>query len=214
MNLILIIALVVIPILLGIFRSSKETWIAILVICLALVFLNIDKFKHVKGTVKGASFEAELKTVVDEANVAIEQLKELGLALSSPIVDEMAVSGRMLQYIHLKYKLDRVANIADTLNKLGASQEEIEGACSTLYVRITNDHIRRILSSLKSSNLGKEELFEGINDGKMDDWDKARIETFIREQSLNKSKDTDEWFLDLDYFLKQRKLRREDKWQS
>ena len=48
----------------------------------------------------------------------------------------------------------------------------------------------------------------------MDDWDKGKIETFIRENNLNKSEDTDEWLLDLDYFLKQRKLRREDKWQS
>lgn len=214
MNQKLIIALVVIPILLGIFRSPKEMGIAVLAIGLALVFSNIDKFSRFKGTFKGAGLEAELKTAVDEAYAAIEQLKELGLSLSSPIVDELAISGRMLQYIHLKYKLERVAKIADTLKKLGASQEEIDKACSTIYERVTDDHIRRILHSLKSSNPGKEELFEGINDGKMDDWDKGKIETFIRENNLNKSEDTDEWLLDLDYFVKQRKLRREDKWQS
>lgn len=183
----------------------------------AHVFVDPDhskKFSRFKGTFKGVGLEAELKTAVDEAYAAIEQLKELGLSLSSPIVDELAISGRMLQYIHLKYKLERVAKIADTLKKLGASQEEIDKACSTIYERVTNDHIRRILHSLKSSNPGKEELFEGINDGKMDDWDKGKIETFIRENNLNKSEDTDEWLLDLDYFLKQRKLRREDKWQS
>jgi hypothetical protein len=77
-----------------------------------------------------------------------------------------------------------------------------------------NSGIRGILYSLKSSNPGKEELFKGVNDGKMDNWDKGKIEAFIKENNLNKSEDTDEWFLDLDYFLKQRKLRREDKWQS
>jgi hypothetical protein len=214
MNQKLIIALVVIPILLGIFRSPKEMGIAVLAIGLALFFSNIDKFSRFKGTFKGAGLEAELKTAVNEAYAAIEQLKELGLSLSSPIIDELAISGRMLQYIHLKYKLERVAKIADTLKKLGASREEIDKACSTIYERVTNDHIRRILYSLKSSNPGKEELFKGVNDGKMDNWDKGKIEAFIKENNLNKSEDTDEWFLDLDYFLKQRKLRREDKWQS
>ena len=206
----LIIALVVIPILLGILRSPKEMGIAIAAIGLALFFSNIDKFSRFKG----AGFEAELKTAVDEAYAAIEQLKDLGLSLSGPIVDELAISGRMLQYIHLKYKLERVAKIVDTLRKLGASQEEIEEVCSTIYGRVTNDHIRSILYSLKNSNPEKEELFEGINDGKMDNWEKGKIEIFIKEHNLNKSEDTDECFIDLDYFLKNRKLRREDKWQS
>ena len=87
----------------------------------AHVFVDPDhskKFSRFKGTFKGVGLEAELKTAVDEAYAAIEQLKELGLSLSSPIVDELAISGRMLQYIHLKYKLERVAKIADTLKKL------------------------------------------------------------------------------------------------
>lgn len=210
MNQKLIIALVVIPILFGIFRSPKEMGIALTAIVFALFFSNIDKFSRFKG----AGFEAELKTAVTKAYAAIEQLKELGLSLSSPIVDELAISGRMLQYIPLKYKLERVAKIADMLKKLGASQGEIEEVCSTIYNRVTNDHIRGILHSLKNSNPGKDTLFEGINDGKMDDWDKAKIEKFIKENKLSKSKETDEWFLDLEYFLKNRKLRREDKWQS
>jgi len=51
-----------------------------------------------------------------------EQLKELGLSLSSPIVDEMAVSGRMLQDIPLKHKLERVEKIEDNLRKIGCFQ--------------------------------------------------------------------------------------------
>jgi len=206
----LIIALVVIPILFGIFRSPKEMGIAVTAIVLALFFSNIDKFSRFKG----AGIEADLKTVVDEAYAAIEQLKELGLSLSGPIVDEMAVSGRMLQYIPLKHKLERVEKIADTLKKLGALPGEIEEACSTIYERVTNDHTRRILHSLLDSNPGKETLFEGVKDGKMDDWDKEKIVNFINEHRLNKGEDADEGFLDLEYFLKNRKLRREDKWQS
>ena len=186
--------------------------IAATAICVALFFANLDKFSRFKGGAGG--IEAELRTAVNEAYAAIEQLKELGLSLSSPIVDELAVSGRMLQYIHLKYKLARVAKIAETLKKLGASEKEIEEVCSTIYERVTNDHLRRVLHSLRSSNPGKESLFEGLEDGKMDGWDKNKLEKFIKDSGLKKSEQTEEWIRDLDYFLKNRKLRREEQWQS
>lgn len=206
----LIITLVVIPILLGIFRTPKEMGIAVAAIGLALFFANIDKFSRFKG----AGFEAELRIAVDEAYAAIVQLKELGLSLSAPIVDELALSGRISKYIPLKYKLNQVSEIANTLKKLGASQKEIDEVCSNIYDQVTNDHTSSILHALKIANPEKKDLFEGINDGKMYDWDKSKIEKFINEHNLTKSDDTNEWFLDLDYFLKQRKLRREDKWQN
>jgi hypothetical protein len=208
----LIVALVLVPILLSIFRGAKDMGIAATAICVALFFANLDKFSRFKGGAGG--IEAELRTAVNEAYAAIEQLKELGLSLSSPIVDELAVSGRMLQYIHLKYKLARVAKIAETLKKLGASEKEIEEVCSIIYERVTNDHMRRVLHSLRSSNPGKESLFEGLEDGKMDGWDKSKLEKFIKDSGLKKSEQTEEWIRDLDYFLKNRKLRREEQWQS
>ena len=195
-----------------------EPGVILMIVGVAIFSWNLSGW-HKAGVIETTKAElalskARLDDSVADANQAIEQMKKLGLALVAPITDELAMSGRIFQYIHLKYKLERVAKIADTLKKLGASQEEMDKACSTIYARVTNDHIRKILHSLKSSNPGKEELFEGINDGKMDDWDKGKIETFIRENNLNKSEEADEWLLDLDYFLKQRKLRREDKWQS
>ena len=206
----LIFILVTVPILLGIFLSYKEMSIAVIAISLALCFTNIDKFARFKGV----GFEAELRTAVDKAYAAIGQLKELGLSLSSPIVDELAVSGRWMQYIPLKYKLKLVEKIADNLKKLGASQQEIEEVCSSIYDRIKEDHLRRILQSLKKANPGRETLFEGIDDWNMDNWDKNKILEFLKKEKLNKDKETEEDFLDLDYFLKNKKLRREDKWQS
>jgi hypothetical protein len=209
LNFALICLLVIIPVVFGFLKKPKEMIIAVAAIGLALFFANIEKFERFKG----AGFEAELRTAVDDAYAAIEQLRELGLALSGPIVDELAVSGRA-QYFHLKHKLRRVDNIANTLKKLGASKDEIEEACSAIYEGVKNDHIRKIIYSLKKSNPTKETLFEGLRDGTMDDWDKEKIVSFITKHDLNKGKDTDECFLDLEYFLKNRKLRREDKWQS
>jgi truncated hemoglobin YjbI len=206
----LIAILVIVPILVGIFRGTKEMGIAAGAIIVALFFANLDKFSRFKGT----GTEAQLRTAVTEAYTAIAQLKELGLSLSSPIVNELAVSGRMLEPIDLKYKLERVTKIAETLKKLGASEKEIEEVCSAFYERVTNDHMRRVLHSLRSLNPEKQSLFEGLEEGEMDGWDKNRLEKFIKDNTLKKSEQTEEWIRDLEFFLKNRKLRREEQWRG
>ncbi len=205
----LILALVMVPALLVIFGTPKGPVLVVAgSICVALAFANLDKIESFSA----GFFQAKLRTAVEKAYAAIEQLKELGLSLSSPIVDEMAVSGRMLQYIPLKHKLERVEKIEDNLRKLGASKEEIEVACSTIYERVGSDHIRNVLRSLLNSNPEKKGLFEGLDDGKMDSI--RDFEKFIKDNDLKRSKETDEAILDLQYFLKNKKLRREDQWQS
>jgi hypothetical protein len=206
----LIVILVIVPILVGIFRGTKEMGIAAGAIIVALFFANLDKFSRFKG----GGNEAQLRAAVTDAYVAIAQLKELGLSLSSPIMDELAVSGRLLQPIHLKYTLERVAKIAETLKKLAASEKEMEEVVSPIYERVTNDHMRRVLHSLRSLNPEKESLFEGLEEGKMDGWDKSRLDKFIKDNRLEKSEQTEDWIRDLEYFLKNRKLRREEQWQG
>ena len=138
----------------------------------------------------------------------------MGLAVSSPIVDELAVSGRMLQYIPLKHKLDRVEKIAETLKKLGATDEQIEEACSTIFERVESDHIKAMLGSLKQANPEKESLFEGIHDGKFNDWTKVKVEDLIKKETLHTNEKYDEWSDALDYFKETRKLKHPDNWQS
>ena len=205
----LIVTLVVIPILLGVFRSKGEMSLSIAAIGLALFFVNLDKFTRFKTP----GFEAELQTVVNKAYAAIGELKELGLNLSAPIVDSLAISGRMLQYIPLKFKLERVEKIATNLRALGASPEEIEKATETIYGRVTHDHLDRIAGTLKAANPGKPEaLFNGLT--AHDDWDAKAFEKFITDNSLKEEEETKQWLLDLDYFRSTHKLRREDHWQS
>ena len=84
---------------------------------------------------------APTRIAVRETYAALEEIKEIALSLSAPIVDELAVSGRMLQYIPLKYKPERVENIAKTLENLGAKKSEIEEACSTIYGRVHDAHV-------------------------------------------------------------------------
>ena len=206
----LVVTIVVIPILLGVFRSRSEMLLSIVAIGLALFFVNLDKFARFKTP---GGFEAELRTAVDKAYAAISELKELGLNLSAPIVDELAISGRMLQYIPLKFKLARVEKIAANLKFLGASPEEIEKATETIYQRVTHDHLERIAGTLKSANPGKDDaLFNELT--AHDDWDAKAFEKFIADNGLKEDEETKQWLLDLDYFRDTRKLRREDHWQS
>jgi len=184
--------------------------LSIVAIGLALFFVNLDKFARFKTP---GGFEAELRTAVDKAYAAISELKELGLNLSAPIVDELAISGRMLQYIPLKFKLARVEKIAANLKFLGASPEEIEKATETIYQRVTHDHLERIAGTLKSANPGKDDaLFNELT--AHDDWDAKAFEKFIADNGLKEDEETKQWLLDLDYFRDTRKLRREDHWQS
>jgi len=48
----------------------------------------------------------------------------------------------------------------------------------------------------------------------MDDWDKIKLAQFIKDNGLMKTSEAEEWIQDLEYFLENRKLRRDDKWQS
>lgn len=210
LNTALIIALVVIPTVFGAFKMFAEMGLAIASIGLALCFANLEKFSRFKG----AGFEAELRTAVEKTYAAIEELKELSLVLSAPIVDELALSGRMLQYMPLKYKLERVERISSTLRKLGASESEIEDVCATIFQRVIKDHIKAALNCLKKANKDKSAVFDGCDDWDIHDWDKDKLEAFIHEHALDKNEEVIEWIRDLDYFAQTKKLRREDKWQS
>jgi hypothetical protein len=206
----LVVALVVIPILLGVFRSKGEMTLSIAAIGLALFFVNLDKFARFKTP---GGFEAELKTAVDKAYAAISELKELGLNLSAPIVDQLAVSGRFLHYLPLKFKLERVEKIAANLKALGASPEEIEKATETIYARVTQDHLDRVVGTLKAANPGKPEAVFNELTGH-GDWDSKAFEKFIADNGLKEDEETKQWLLDLDYFRQTHKIRRDDHWQS
>ncbi|MFO7773545.1 MAG: hypothetical protein R6V59_06395 [Dehalococcoidia bacterium] len=210
LNIALVIVLIVIPTVFGVFRMPAEMGLAIASIGLALCFANLEKFSRFKG----AGFEAELRTVVEKTYAAMEDLKELSLALSQPIVDELAVSGQMLKYVQLKYKLEYVRKISSTLRRLGASDSEIEDVCATMFQRVRSDHIKGALRALKKANEDKDAVFDGYEDWDIHDWDKDKLEAFIRDHALNRNEEVVEWIRDLDYFAQTKRLRREDKWQS
>lgn len=209
LNLLFLSALIVIPTIFGFLKMPTEMGISIGGIAVALFFINLDKFKRFKG----AGIEAEMQEAMTKTYAALEQLKELALTLTSPIVDTLALAGKTGQFIHLKYKLENVAQIKEALQKLGASEAEIEEACTTMDVRVISDHIKRILNYLKIVNPDKADAFQGYDSWNIYEWDKAKVDSFIRDHSLEINGEAKECLADLDYYLAKKKLRREDKWQ-
>ncbi len=206
----LVLTLVIVPVLLGVFRTKGEMFLSITAIALALFFVNLDRFARFKAP---GGFEAELQTAVTKAYAAIGELKELGLNLSAPIVDELALSGRMLQYIPIQFKLPRFQKIAANLKALGASPEEIARATETIYARVRTDHLARIAALLKNANPDKPAaMFDGLTG--REDWDAKAFEKFIAENGLKEDDETKEWLLDLDYFRANLLVRRPERWQS
>jgi hypothetical protein len=213
LNALLVLVMVVVPAIFGFKQMPTEMGIQIGAIALALFFLNIEKFVRFKGP----GIEAEIreaKTVVDKAYAALDDLKNLGLALAEPIINSYAVLGRLWQHIPLKYKLADIEKIKTRLQQLGASEIEITSVCSTMTSRLTEDHIRSTLNALKEANPDKESIFEGVNDWNFQSWDKGKLTAFIRDNSLKADGEPTEWIADLDQFLSKGTLRREDKWQS
>jgi hypothetical protein len=119
----------------------------------------------------------------------------------------------MLQYIPLKFKLERVEKIVANLKAHGASPQEIDKATETIYGRVTDDHLARIAGTLKAANPGMPDAVFNELKGH-DDWDAKAFEKFIADNALKEDEETKQWLLDLDYFRTTHKLRRDDRWQS
>lgn len=90
----------------------------------------------------------------------------------------------MLQYIPLKYKLERVEKIEKTLAKLGAQKEEIEEICYTFYSRVHDDHVKAILRSLKTANQDKQDILKELEEGDVSGWNAEKLHDFIETNNM------------------------------
>lgn len=204
-NFLFIIALITLPTYLAVIGKEVAASLSLISISFALVFWNLDKFSKFKG----AGFEAELKSAVEETYAAIDEVKKLAVCISSPTVSLLAVSGAF-QYLPLKYKLEYAAKIASTLSELKIDKDEIDEALSSLYSRVENDHHRKILVALNQKLDSDCKLFEKIDEINFSDWPVARL----RQKASELNVDIDDALHDYEYFVSNKKLRNPDSWQG
>lgn len=215
LNVALTLTLVIVPIVFTMQgRGGFGLVVTVIAIMIALFYVNLDKFVRYKIDSKAFTLEAELRETIDKAYAALDDLKELGLALSGPMISNLAMSGQHLKVLTMKYKLDSVAEITDTLRKLGANDEEIEKVCEFLYRKVWGILARNALSSLRPEGWEQMEAFEHFSDWDFPYWEKEQIERLIKDHSLEVNDDAKEWLADLDYFMQTKKLRRPDAWES
>jgi hypothetical protein len=210
LNIFLIISLIMITTILAFNKLPTEMLGMTTAFVVAFVFLNLEKIKWFRG----AGLEVEMQEAVTRAYAAIEDLKNLGLALTEPIVDTLTISGNLMQFIHLKNKLESVEKIRGTLQRLQASEGEIFQVTKTIYDFIEMRNIKIILNLLKSANPNKSELFNNYDNWNFNEWNYDRIKKLISDNSLVVDEEINEWITDLEYFMKTKKLRREENWQS
>ncbi len=144
---------------------------------------------------------------------AIDQIKKLALALSNPTASSLAIRG-MLQYLHLKYKIEKIENIRGSLQELDISEKEIDQALNVFTSRVFADHMKRILIHLNKKLPEEKKLFTEIKDINAHDWDLERVNKAISENEIELEGELKEAIFDLEFYKDNKKLRRESKWQG
>jgi hypothetical protein len=215
LNYALIVSLVLLPAIF-LLRGVNIAAVGLLIfaILIALIFASLDKFKEFKLISKLFTLEAELRQTIDKAYAALDDLKELALALSEPMIADLTMSGQMMKEIHMEYKLESVEKITGVLRKLGASEQEVEQTCGFIYEKVRGVMAQHVLAEIRPENWEELNYYQGFQNWDFSEWDKARIESFAKTHSLEINDEAKEWLADIEYLSQTKKLRRPETWNE
>jgi hypothetical protein len=184
MNKLLIVALVIVPSFFGAFKMPREMGVSAAAICLAIYFTNREKFARPK----------------------------LATPLHEPMLGEMALAGRA-DALDVPSKSERAGQIVQRLRQLGVEDAEIEEIVQPFYETITRDHIKMIYSCLSIVN-GDEKGLIRKQAAETTEWNLEEFNRFVKEGSYIESAHTRASVEDLEFFLKNRKIRSPEAWAA
>jgi len=208
-NIILTLYTAIVPLIFGYLDKTAAMGLSAVIGCLLLAFANIDKFESFRG----AGFEAKLKKAVTDAYATIDKLKNLSTSLAEPIVATITMQDRLMQYIPTTTKCEMICDIERSLKEVGVTERKIKDTTKFFYELIERDHVSHILQHMRRQTATPTELDITINET-LDNFSKDfDIYKFKTKFKITPEGELTELFEDLDYFKKNRKLRREDKWQ-
>jgi hypothetical protein len=149
--------------------------------------------------------KAKLDASVANANQAIEQIKELGLVLAAPILDEMATD-KLVSWSasSLEEDVAHMQKILSSLEKLGASQEQIDAIRLNMDLSVMRNLRGKVTVALQSANKNKASLFNHVSH--MHKWSKDQFESFIQENKLNVPSEVNDNLTKLEYYTVNKKL--------
>ena len=200
----------IVPIVFGVMDKPAVMTASILTGCLILAFAYLDKIESFKG----AGFEAKLRDAVNEAYATIEKLRDIAVKLSEPIVFEITMHQRMLQYVKLKYRYEQLKGIEASLQDLGVSKEEIEKTTEFFYETFREDHVKKVVYAVLADDKAPEELKKELEKYKEEDVpEEFKIADAVASYKYTPSSKVIELIKDSEHFDKEKTFRRIDTWQ-
>jgi hypothetical protein len=200
----------VVPVVFGFLDKLGPMTASILTGCLILAFAYIDKIKKFKG----AGFEAELKDAVNEAYATIEKLQDIAVMLSEPIVTEVTMHKRTMEYIPLKYRYEQIKEIESSLLNLGVDKEKINKATNFFYSVYREDHIKKVAYAITQDQDASDELKQEMENYKEGDISvEFSISEFLATYDYKPSYEVAELIKDSEHYDKEKTFRRIDTWQ-
>ena len=187
-------------------------------------FANVSA-NSIEMKVKTAKVLSEARATVlltrqmaNTANKSINETKttfhELAVTLTEPVTTSLALQGNWMVYMRLKDKIEQIENVSNSLRKLGVSEKDIEKAIAPFTSMISYNHKQRILYLLNEQLPNNKKLFKDISEINTNKWSLKQIYIVIKDNNIKPSEQLHDAILDLEYYEKHKKLRRENAWQG
>jgi hypothetical protein len=200
----------IVPVTFGFLEKAGIMTASILAGCLILAFAYIDKVKKFKG----AGFEAEMREAINEAYATIEKLQDVAVMLSEPIVTEVTMHKRMMQYIPLKYRFEQIKEIESSLRNLGVAKEKINKTTEFFYSVYRGDHIKKVVYAIIQDPNAPDTLkanLEKYKEGEIPV--EFNIAQLVSNSDYRPNNEVTELVKDFEHYDKERTFRRIDTWQ-
>ena len=190
-----------------------EPGVILIIVGVAIISWNVSGW-YSKGVIESQKAELslsqkQLDATVAEANQAIVQMKELGLALAAPILDEMAADKLVMGGgDSLEENVEHLLNIDNRLKELGASTEQIDAMRLNMDRSVMRNLRRRIVAGLYAMNKDKEPVVRFLREkaSGSSQWSEEEFERFIHENNLKITSEIDEDLVKLEYFSANRRF--------
>jgi hypothetical protein len=106
------------------FRNNAGAGILAAVGVACLLMLRLDDISEFGGF----GVKAKMEKTIRDAEVTLEGLRSLSLALSRPILSEIAMHGQLMSRLSTEYRVSLRSAVIDSLKSLGATDGQIAEA--------------------------------------------------------------------------------------
>ena len=156
---------------------------------------------------------SDLSSTIATMNQQIQLTKKIALVLADSVDTSMAVHSFM-EYINLPYKIEQVEHLKKILREMGIPENDIDKSVGGLNKRIRRDHMRRILDIVNKQLPDNKKISKDIWTLDVSAWDINRVRKLLKDNAIEEKGDLKDAILDLEYYEKNKKLRRENIWQG